>query len=262
MQKWLPDAFTPDAPVVASMVGKATLEFESGYSQNTNALDAATDPSNGNRLFMSESGFSGPEAIMSHLTSDERAQVFELVEQDITRKFRKREEKLKEELVSDLDKARQDFQKTMDTWSENLENVLAAHLKKTADMSVRLAFHLAEKNVRTRVQCDQEILVRALETTLFKVDGDKKVIVNVNPDQVELLESQDKLKERLGIHQVVADRRVDAGGCLVRTEKMEWDATIKSQLEYLGELVEEMIATGDQPDLTGKGESPDDPGLD
>ncbi len=198
---------------------------------------------------------------MRHLTQDERAQVFELVEQDLIRDFSKREQELRDQLAADIEEVRQSFHETMECWSKNLHQAMATHAKEIADMSARLAFQLAEKIVRSRMECDPDILIRALETTLFKVDGNKTVIVNVNPDQVELLENQTKLIQRLGIDQVVADRRVDPGGCLVRTEKKQWDATIKGQLEYLNELVEEMVAMGDEPELTVEGESQDEPGL-
>jgi len=262
MQKWLPDAFSTEASAPAAVVQADDLAFESEQSLPSNPLDVDDGQATRKRLFMSESGFSGPQAIMSHMTPEERAQVFELVEQDISRDFKKRELELREQLATDLDLAQQNFQDTMESFSQNLQQAMATHMKEVADMSARLAIQLAEKIVRSRVEADPEILIKALETTLFKFDSSKSVIVNVNPEQVELLENQPQLLERLGINQVVADRRVDPGGCLVRTEKLEWDATIKGQLEYLNEVVEEMIATGDKPDLTGKGVSPDEPSLD
>ncbi len=262
MQKWLPDAFSTEASTPAAVVHGDDLGFESEQALQSNPQDVEDGQATKKRLFMSESGFSGPQAIMNHLTPDERAQVFELVEQDISRDFTKRETELRAQLASDFDQAQKNFLDTMESFSQNLQQAMATHMKEVADMSARLALQLAEKIVRSRVEADPDILIKALETTLFKVDSSKSIIVNVNPEQVELLDNQPQLLERLGINQVVADRRVDPGGCLVRTEKMEWDATLKGQLEYLNEVVEEMIATGDQPDLTGKGVSPDEPSLD
>ena len=272
MQKWFPDAFETegagsesfksDSIATAKVIPGEDKSFQANQLHSNQLEDLADDQASNNRLFMSESGFSGPEAIMQHLTRDERAQVFELVEQDITKEYEVREQELGQKFASDLAKAEENFNASLKSFSENMLKAISAHLKETADASARLAIQLAEKIVRSHVNSDHEILVKALETTLFKIDGAKTVIINVNPEQVDYLNNKPELLARLGINQVVADRRIDMGGCLVKTEKMEWDATIKGQLEYLGELVEEMIATGDEPDLTGKGQSSDEPKLD
>jgi len=262
MQNWLPDAFTSEDLATATVVPANGNAFEADHAAKDEAPDFADIQANNKRLFMSESGFNGPEAIMKHLTPEERTQIFDLVEQDISKDFQQRELELREKFASDLEKAQRNCNASLESFSDNLLQAMSKHMKDTADASARLTIQLAEKIVRSKVHTDHEILVKAMETTLFKIDGAKTVIISVNPDQIEYLNSKPELLERLGINQVVADRRVDMGGCLVKTEKLEWDATIKGQLEYLSELIEEMIATGDEPDLTGKGQSTDEPILD
>ncbi len=246
MQKWLPDDFASGNTATAAVVHPDGGAFES------NSLESDIHQDEKNRLFLSESGFSGPEAIMTHLTREERAQVFELVEQDITKIYEEREVELRLSLEADQNKNRQDFDQAFNTWTENLQLSLASHLKETADASARLAIQLAGKIVRETIKLDDEVLIRAMEATLFKIEGTKTITVSLNPTQAEWLENQAGLKEKLGIGQIVSDRRVEAGGCLISTEKQEWDATIESQLNYLGELVEEMIATAKEPDLSGE----------
>ncbi len=248
MQKWLPDAFQPEAGAAATVVHQDDGFFE------TDLKEAPQHSDENQRLFMSESGFAGPEAIMSHLTREERAQVFELVEQDITREYEVRETELRKKMQEDLDLAKGDFEETLASWTEELTQTLSAHLKETTDATARLTVKIAEKIIRKQTDIDTGVLLRALETTLFKLDGTKQVVISVNPKEAEWLESQPQVLKKLGITQVVADRRVAKGGCLVRTEKQEWDATIKGQLDFLTEMVEEMITTSDQPDLTGEGQ--------
>ncbi len=257
MQNWLPDAFDASSSTATAVLQAEDTTFESAdfspvKDNNTEIED------NNTRLFMSESGFAGPETIMTHLTQSERAQVFELVEQDILRDYEQREIQLRAGFSKDLEKARSNFENSMELFSTNLHQAMGRHIKEIADMSARLSVQLAEKIVRSKVQTDHNILVKAIETTLFKVDGAKSIVVNVNPEQASYIESQSELLKRLGINQVVADRRIDLGGCVVRTEKSEWDATVKGQLEYLSELIEEMIATSDEPDLSGEGQSTND----
>ncbi len=171
MQKWLPDAFSMEASAPAAVFQADDLAFESEHHFQNNPLDVENGQASKKRLFMSESGFSGPEAIMSHLTPDDRAQVFELVEQDIRRDYSNREHELREQLAADLDQAQKKFQDTMESFSQNLQQAMSTHMKEVADMSARLAIQLAEKIVRSRVEAEPDILIKALETTLFKVAG-------------------------------------------------------------------------------------------
>ena len=64
-----------------------------------------------------------------------------------------------------------------------------------------------------------------------------RLVIEVNPDDLELVsESAEGLAARLGGVQrldVVAERRVERGGCIVRTEEGEIDARIGSQLQQL-----------------------------
>ncbi len=254
MQKWLPDAFASEpAPAV---LPREKSSFESDQS-------AAPD-AQGNRshLFVSESGLSAPDKIMNHLTPEERAQVFELVEQDIKRDYETREQELRQQFTADLDKNRLAFDEALAAYVENISRSVTANLKESADESARLAVQLAEKIIRQQVKIDHYTLVRAMETTHFKIEGAREVTVCVSPEEAGWLNGHPEVCERLGIHKVVADRRVDSGGCLVKTEKREWDATVKGQLDFLGELVEEMINTAAEPDLSVTGEADDEQGLD
>ncbi len=245
MQKWLPDEFSS-----SSRTSVAANTDPSVFESDNSRSDAIQTENQ--RLFMSESGFSGPDAIMAHLTREERAQVFELVEQDIKAEYQERETELREQFQKDLSSVENQFTETFNQWTENLHRAMAIHMKETADASARLAVQLAEKIVRQKIIMDNEILVKAIETALFKIDGTKSITVNINPEQAQWLESQDQLREKLGIEQIVSDRRIDPGGCLVKTEKQQWDVTIAGQLNYLSELVEEMITTADAPALAGE----------
>ncbi|MCP4293663.1 MAG: hypothetical protein GY780_17690 [bacterium] len=256
MQKWLPDAFTVEKPTGTAAQVQTPNNFEAeGLSDHQEQNDR-------NRMFMSESGFAGPETIMGHLTPEERNQVFDLVEQDIQRVFEAQENELIKNNQIELERVKTEFESTFNNWSAQLQDAMANHMKETADASARMALILAEKVIRKKIDSDPEILIRALETTLFKMDGKKTLTVSIHPEQVDLLNKQTELMERLGIDQVVSDRRVDPGGCIVQTEKQEWDATIKGQIESLGEIIEEMISTGETPDLSVEGKSDDNPILD
>lgn len=247
MQKWCPDDFSTAQATVEAVVHGEDPSFDVTAFADSGPVDDKS------RLFMSETGFSAPQAIMNHLTQEERNQVFELVEQDVAREYETKLMELKAAHEEDLQLARKEFEKSLVNWGQGIQEALESHLKETADSAARLAVQLAEKMVRAKAAADTGVLVRALEVCLFKLEGSRSVSVNVHPDQAAWLGDQPELLAKLGIENVVADRRVETGGCLVRTEKKEWDATIKGQLQILSELVEEMTATGDLPTLAPEG---------
>ncbi len=260
MQKWLPEPFDdfngPVATVAGAMLEAQSQAFQSG------APTGDTPGGDLNRLFMSEKGFQGPEAMMSHLTPEERAQVFDLVEQDIRVEYEKREKELILSHAAELENVRQAFDTALQEWTTRITEAQARHLKTTAEAAARMTLTLAEKMVRSKVAEDSSVLMRALETALFKLEGARDTTVSLNPEEAEWLQSRPEVLEKMGIANIVADRRIDKGGCMVRTERKEWDATLKGQLSYLSELVEEMISTQEDPDLNAKDDTDVDPGLD
>ena len=86
---------------------------------------------------------------------------------------------------------------------------------------------------------------------LLRTSTRHRLVIEVNPEDLELVSgSAEGLAARLGGVQrldVVAERRVERGGCIVRTEEGEIDARIGSQLERLGELMTEAGRRGDAP---------------
>jgi flagellar biosynthesis/type III secretory pathway protein FliH len=78
-------------------------------------------------------------------------------------------------------------------------------------------------------------------------------VIEVNPDDLELVsENAEGLAAKLGGVQrldVVAERRIERGGCIVVTEEGEIDARIGAQLDRVAELLAEAGRRGEAPDL-------------
>ncbi len=86
-------------------------------------------------------------------------------------------------------------------------------------------------------------MARVIETTLYKITEDAPLTVRTCPVDAAWLSGRSALLERLHIGQIVADRRIDQGGCVIQSDGREWDATLTRQLDTLSEIVAEMIAT-------------------
>jgi flagellar biosynthesis/type III secretory pathway protein FliH len=88
-----------------------------------------------------------------------------------------------------------------------------------------------------------EVVTGALRRS---VDRDR-LVVEVNPDDVELVrDSVTEAADRLGVGrlEVVAERRVARGGCVVRTSEGEIDARVTEQLDRAGELLRDTFVAG------------------
>jgi len=96
-----------------------------------------------------------------------------------------------------------------------------------------------------------ETVLDVVGGALLRTSTRHRLVIEVNPEDLELVSgSAEGLAARLGGVQrldVVAERRVERGGCIVRTEEGEIDARIGSQLERLGELMTEAGRRGDAP---------------
>lgn len=265
MQKWLLEEFDASASVTP-VAPPETAHWDSLPAE-------AAGP-----RFHKESRFADPTSLMSHLTQAERAMIFDLVEQDVAAEYDEREVALKTRQAEELAAAQADFDARLQGWLEQFATGLAAHcderLHEMAQASARLAIQLAGKIVRAQVPLDPAILERSLQTALYKAPSGQALTVRLNPEDAEWLRAQDELRKRLGIDAVEPDRRIERGGCVVQAGQGEWDATLGGQLESLGEIIHEAIATAEHdparalriPDLPPAGttgtESDDDPALD
>ena len=117
--------------------------------------------------------------------------------------------------------------------------------------AVELALAIAEKIVGGTVSARPETVLEVVGGALLRTESRHRLVIEVNPEDLELVsESAEGLTARLGGVQrldVIAERRVERGGCIVRTEEGEIDARIGSQLERLAELMTEAGRRSDAP---------------
>jgi flagellar biosynthesis/type III secretory pathway protein FliH len=112
--------------------------------------------------------------------------------------------------------------------------------------SVELALALAEKIVGAALEVQPGLVVEIVTGALRRSVDRDRLVVEVNPDDVELVRaSVAEAADRLGVGrlEVVAERRVARGGCVVRTSEGEIDARIAEQLDRAGELLRDTFAS-------------------
>ncbi len=242
MQKWCPEPLAVD---------------DHGSHYQAMALVENFDIEPSNLAFCPEAGFADSRGVLTQLTREERGQVLELLEQDIRREFEEQKEqelqarKMVEAAQSAVDQAEAD---TLKQWQESFasalkqeyDNALSSLARHTVDMAVIMA----EKLVRREVETDRDVLIRTLETVLYKAEAGVSLSVTMNPEDAAWFADSEDLRSRMRIKEIKEDRRLDRGGCLVKTDDQEWDATLQRQLAVLGETMAETLAVPVDPDQT------------
>ena len=124
-----------------------------------------------------------------------------------------------------------------------------AFVDQAEERSVELALLHAEKIVGVALDLRPELVVDAVRGTLRRAAERDHVVIEVNPTDLELVrrEAGEVAAQLGGVRQleVVAEQRVPAGGCVVRTAEGEIDARVETQLERATELLREALAQRD-----------------
>jgi flagellar assembly protein FliH len=124
--------------------------------------------------------------------------------------------------------------------------------------AAELALRLAEQIVAGAIDAEGERILDVARGALRRLAERNRVTILVNPSDLEMLAaSVDQLQAELGgiDHlDVQADRRVDRGGTIVRTELAEIDATVAAQLQ----TARGIVAAALRGDDLAAGEADDD----
>ena len=116
-----------------------------------------------------------------------------------------------------------------------------AALDRMEVQAAELALALARKILSASLEVQPELVVDVVRSALRRVAERDRLVVEVNPDDFALLRTEiEGVADSLGgFHglEVVAERRVARGGCLLRTTEGEIDAGIDEQLERAAEIV-------------------------
>jgi flagellar biosynthesis/type III secretory pathway protein FliH len=233
LQKWSPEPLLAGEPTSGSSSGDGTAAGKLLHD------------------FRREHDTRGEGSLLEQLTPRERDAVYQLVEADVAAVYAAKEREAAAAREARLEDWLASFGTTLQEESRQRWQRLA---RETVDLSVAIA----EKIVRQAVQLDRELIVRALETLLYKLDAGVAMTVIAHPDDAAYLQGREDLLARLNVTAVKADRRIERGGCRVTAGEQEWDATLAAQLAALLEIVQENLLGHLE---LGAEEEPDDASL-
>lgn len=98
---------------------------------------------------------------------------------------------------------------------------------------VELALEIAKKIVGREVTFDREIAFTLVKVSLSRLQTHASARVHLHPEDFAFVQAQ---RERLNYHgalEIIEDRSIALGGCLVKTETGDIDARIESQFEEI-----------------------------
>jgi flagellar biosynthesis/type III secretory pathway protein FliH len=112
--------------------------------------------------------------------------------------------------------------------------------------AVELAIALAEKILHTALDIDPALVCSVVNGALRRVVSRERIVLEVCPEDEDLIKAtlardQTDLGALRQV-EIVADRRVPRGGCIVRTVEGEIDARVEQQLERAATLLRNATA--------------------
>jgi flagellar assembly protein FliH len=112
---------------------------------------------------------------------------------------------------------------------EELHDLRSALAVRAERDLVRLALELARKVVQREVTIDPEIALTLTRVALSRIHNRASATIHLNPDDFAFVNSQREHLHSSGTIEIVQDRSITRGGCLIETNMGDVDARIEQQ---------------------------------
>lgn len=138
--------------------------------------------------------------------------------------------KIEAEVLGKTEEIRETFAETIREISV-LRDEIAVRAEKDV---VELALEIAKKIVGREVAFDREIALTLVKVSLKKINSRAPLAqIHLNPEDFAYIEKRREQIDFRGSLELVEDRNVSPGGCLIHTETGEVDSRIESQFEEI-----------------------------
>jgi flagellar assembly protein FliH len=151
--------------------------------------------------------------------------------------------------------AQQELQKKLkelEQQGEEMEAERRLFFDKVEPELARLAVGIAEKVIAKELETSPEIVIGLVRNAMKRMRERETLRVRLNPEDLPLVKAarEDLMAEVNGVNKLdlQEDRRVGPGGCMVESSNGVLDATIKTQLEKLEQVIIEASDAGDRKD--------------
>ncbi|GBD94709.1 Yop proteins translocation protein L [bacterium BMS3Abin05] len=134
----------------------------------------------------------------------------------------------------------QTLQAILREWEEKREQLF----KENEIVIVQLAFEIAKKVIHQEISSNPDLMLYVVREALKRVSGSRNLIIKLNPEDVAVLERGKKSDlpelEQFEKIQLVPEKNVERGGCILESDSGIVDAQLDVQLKKIEEsLLEE-----------------------
>ena len=136
---------------------------------------------------------------------------------------------LEAEITEEMNQLRDQFAATIEQMSGLNSEIVA----QSETGLVELALEIAKKIVAREVTIDREVALTLVKISLAKLHNRTFAKVLLNPEDFAYLQSHHEKADFHGSIELVEDRSISLGGCLIQTETGEIDARIESQFDEI-----------------------------
>lgn len=100
---------------------------------------------------------------------------------------------------------------------------------------IRLSLAIAAKVVEREIQSDQSVVLGVVRSAMQEITDATRLFLRVNPEDYELIAQhwESIKKPAASRSELVADGRVEAGGCVIETQVSEVDAQPSTRLAQI-----------------------------
>lgn len=137
--------------------------------------------------------------------------------------------KFETEVAAKADEVRLELARTIENISGLAEEISARHEKEI----VELALQIAKKIVGREVTIDREIAFTLVKVSLSKLHNRAAAEVHLSPEDFNFVQSHRERLDFRGALDLVEDKSISVGGCLIHTESGDIDARIESQFDEI-----------------------------
>lgn len=120
----------------------------------------------------------------------------------------------------------------------------SAIVERAEQRAVELALAIADKILAVSLDVRPELVLELVTGVLRSASTSDRLLVEINPDDYDLIVSAAGNVPALGRAEIVAERRVERGGCIVRTDEGEIDGRIAEQLARASEALRSAVTPG------------------
>ncbi len=157
-----------------------------------------------------------------------------------------------EGLKSARDEVEQEYSERFSGLLATFDNIHAKKKKKKSSLAelnlpymMRLWKCLLERLLKKEVSIDQNTVIRILESILTRVSDKEKIVIYLNPEDVERVKNQKStyadLLRGVKVLDIHVDDHVGKGSCIVETNLGVYDARWKTQFEQIEKEIDQLF---------------------